>query len=182
MSIQSIWGASLSDLAKYGTHLWNCPKLTNNKATCLCGMDAALRGTRLVEAKAEVGKWTEKDGRANSSDLYVGLREEIGRIIRDDAHTLIAGRADLTAGMILSQLAYVHGFGPPDSNDALLELIRGARQNIVDEDYNFCDSALMRAEEILTGIVASPPNSSVNKLTDSDLEELSKEWKEIGNE
>ena len=41
-------------LKKYGTHLWDCPKLSNNKATCTCGLDAALRGD--TELTPEEGK------------------------------------------------------------------------------------------------------------------------------
>lgn len=57
--------------------------------------------------------WTRgKDGRSNSSPLFNALIKEVARLIREDAHILIAGRAEDTAGLILAQLAHVHGLSP----------------------------------------------------------------------
>lgn len=58
--------------------------------------------------------WTAdpSTGRSNSSPLFLELRDEVGRLIRDDAYTLIRGGATATAGVILAQLAHKHGFGP----------------------------------------------------------------------
>lgn len=58
------------------------------------------------------GDWTTKDGRANTSGKYLEIVGEVERLIRNDAHKLIAGRADLTARLIVSQLAFKHGMRP----------------------------------------------------------------------
>lgn len=60
--------------------------------------------------------WTEKDGRSNSSDLYVELSNEIGQIIRDSAHSLLAGQSNDVGRLILSRLAHTHGFAPIYNN------------------------------------------------------------------
>jgi hypothetical protein len=59
--------------------------------------------------------WTALDGRCNSSPRFLELCAEIERLIRGDAHMLIAGRADKTARLILAQLAHKHGVGPLDA-------------------------------------------------------------------
>lgn len=57
--------------------------------------------------------WTQDEtGRSNSSRTFVRLQGEIARLIKADAHALLAGRADVTAGLILAQLAHVHGLRP----------------------------------------------------------------------
>ena len=56
--------------------------------------------------------WTAVDGRSNSSALYVNLSSEIARLLRDSAHSLIAGRTDEVGGLILAQLAHKHGLRP----------------------------------------------------------------------
>lgn len=68
--------------------------------------DDLLAAAAALDPKVD---WTvSKDGRANSSAAYRHLRKEIERLIRADAHKLVAGRADMTAGLIVSQLAHVH--------------------------------------------------------------------------
>jgi hypothetical protein len=63
--------------------------------------------------------WTTDDsGRSNSSPLYCELRAEIARLIRDDAYKLLSGNAEATAGLILSQLAHVHGLAPTKEKTA----------------------------------------------------------------
>lgn len=57
--------------------------------------------------------WTRgEDGRTNSSPLFHALTKEVARLIREDANVLIAGRAEDAAGLILAQLAHVHGLSP----------------------------------------------------------------------
>lgn len=53
-------------------------------------------------------------GRSNSSERYCELVEAVERLIRGDAHKLIGGRADLTARLVVSQLAHEHGMVPRD--------------------------------------------------------------------
>ena len=61
--------------------------------------------------------WTcSDDGRSNSSPKYLELVGEVERLIRGDAFKLIAGRADMTARLIVSQLAHVHGLAPVSSS------------------------------------------------------------------
>lgn len=57
--------------------------------------------------------WTaDETGRSNSSEIYLHLVKEVEHLIRSDAHMLISGRADATAGLIVAQLAHVHGLVP----------------------------------------------------------------------
>lgn len=56
--------------------------------------------------------WTAFNGRTNCSPLFEKLVEEVERLIRGDARTLMAGRADSTARLVLAQLAHVHGLAP----------------------------------------------------------------------
>ena len=60
--------------------------------------------------------WTAKNGKSNSSDEYLRLVAEVERLIRDDAHMLISGKADKTAGLIMAQLAHKHGLAPLRDN------------------------------------------------------------------
>lgn len=55
---------------------------------------------------AKSGEWANSGMRSNSSTLYLSAQRAINRLIRDDAHGLLAGRSEWTAGMILSHLAY----------------------------------------------------------------------------
>jgi len=57
--------------------------------------------------------WTcDEAGMSNSSAEFDRLCREVERLIRGDAHHLIGGRADLTACLIMAQLAHVHNVGP----------------------------------------------------------------------
>lgn len=59
--------------------------------------------------------WTANaDGRSNSSELFESLCEVVEDLIRHDAHKLIAGRADMTARLIMANLAHEHGLRPPE--------------------------------------------------------------------
>lgn len=59
------------------------------------------------------GDWTAAHGRSNSSALYLKIVAEVERMIRDSAYHLLAGRAEMTARLIVSQLAHKHGLRPP---------------------------------------------------------------------
>lgn len=59
--------------------------------------------------------WTAHNGVANSSAKYLSLVSEVASIIREDAHKLLAGRADMTARLIMSHLAHKHGLAPKGS-------------------------------------------------------------------
>ncbi len=57
--------------------------------------------------------WTRnRHGTANSSADYLLLVDAVERLIRSSAHSLIAGRAGQVAGLIVAQLAHVHGMRP----------------------------------------------------------------------
>lgn len=56
--------------------------------------------------------WTAALGRSNTSEEFKALCAEVERLIRDDAHTLVAGHAERTAGLIMAQLAHVHHLRP----------------------------------------------------------------------
>lgn len=76
-----------------------------------------LRTKRQRMAAAAKIDWTidTRTGRSNSSPTFNRLRSEIEQIIRGDARSLIAGRAQDTAGLIMAQLAHVHGLRPGKS-------------------------------------------------------------------
>jgi len=58
--------------------------------------------------------WTvdPETGRSNSSEEFNHLAGEVERLIRSEAFSLIAGRADRTAALIIAQLAHKHGMEP----------------------------------------------------------------------
>lgn len=59
--------------------------------------------------------WTaNSDGVTNSSEKFEALCEEVEQLIRHDAHKLIAGRADMTARLIMANLAHEHGLRPAE--------------------------------------------------------------------
>lgn len=55
-----------------------------------------------------------KDGRYNSSDKFEYLVEQVARTIKYSAADLLSGRVDVVAGVIMAQLAHVHGMVPKD--------------------------------------------------------------------
>jgi dihydroneopterin aldolase len=63
---------------------------------------------------ATLSDWTAdpETGRSNSSPLYRSLCHEVEQLIRGDAFNLIGGRADMTAELIMAQLAHVHHLAP----------------------------------------------------------------------
>lgn len=80
---------------------------------------ALLSSYDKLQAKVNAYEHLEEDwtldrasGRTNSSALYLETRRRVEEIIRDSAHSLIAGRAGDVAGLILSQLAHKFGFSP----------------------------------------------------------------------
>lgn len=57
--------------------------------------------------------WTSSaEGITNSSPKYLELVAVVEQLIRQDAHMLISGRADITARMIVARLAHAHGLAP----------------------------------------------------------------------
>ena len=68
-----------------------------------------------AEVAAEIrDDWTidPETGRSNSAPEFVRLCAEVEGLIRQSAHSLIAGRADLVAGLIMAQLAHIHHLAP----------------------------------------------------------------------
>lgn len=68
--------------------------------------------------------WTANvEGRSNSSLAFHAIAATIERLIRDDAHMLISGRADKTARLIVAQMAHKFGMAPdearPDFQEAM---------------------------------------------------------------
>src|SRR5262245_11490705 len=61
-----------------------------------------------------MGDWTTDPifGATNSSAEFTEVCSAVEDLIRRDAHKLIAGRADETARLIVSQLAHVHRLAP----------------------------------------------------------------------
>jgi hypothetical protein len=57
--------------------------------------------------------WTaDAEGRSNSSEAFNALVGHVEQLIRNSATHLIAGRADMVAGLIVAQLAHKHGMAP----------------------------------------------------------------------
>lgn len=61
--------------------------------------------------------WTidPKSHHTNSSPEFDQLCKEVERLIRDSAHSLINGQVGSVAGLIMAQLAHVHGMAPQSS-------------------------------------------------------------------
>lgn len=57
--------------------------------------------------------WTRVEGRSNSSPMYHELVAIVAGMIRSGAHSLIAGRAEDVAGVIVAGLVHEHGIGAP---------------------------------------------------------------------
>ena len=55
------------------------------------------------------GAWTNKDGRANSSDLYIEIVEEVARRMRN---LQVGSSAESEARALVSMLAYEYGLAP----------------------------------------------------------------------
>ena len=62
--------------------------------------------------------WTvdPETGRSNSSPLFRDLCAEVERLIRSEAFSLINGRIDSVAGLIMAQLAHVHHLAPAETS------------------------------------------------------------------
>jgi len=61
----------------------------------------------------QANDWTVgPTGRSNDSEIYRAICRHVESLIRGDAHRLIAGRADDTAALIVSNLAIVWGMRP----------------------------------------------------------------------
>jgi hypothetical protein len=57
--------------------------------------------------------WTcDSKGRSNSSREFQAICNEVECMIRGEAFTLLSGRADQTARLIVAQLAHAHGLAP----------------------------------------------------------------------
>lgn len=69
--------------------------------------------------------WTVnlRTGRSNSSDEFEFLCKVVERLIRDNAHMLISGHAENTAGLIMAQLAHKYGIVPTKSLEEMQEVI-----------------------------------------------------------
>lgn len=66
-----------------------------------------------VDDTTRRAEWTANEaGRSNSSGRYEAIVADVARLLRNDAHNLIAGHLDATARLIVSQLAHVHGLAP----------------------------------------------------------------------
>jgi len=85
------------------------------------GNAATLPRTRIAEAwdayvkgrTAAYPDWTrDADGRSNSGAEFLRLCAEVERLIRGNANQLIAGRAEVTARLIMSSLAHEQGLRP----------------------------------------------------------------------
>lgn len=60
-----------------------------------------------------MGDWTKaRNGRTNSSAEFNRICKEVERLIRGDAFHIINGHADMTARLIVAQLAHVHCMAP----------------------------------------------------------------------
>ena len=67
----------------------------------------------VVPTTASTTDWTQDDaGRSNSSPEFLRLVAAVARLIRNDAQVLLAGNAEMTARLIVAQLAHAHGLAP----------------------------------------------------------------------
>lgn len=75
--------------------------------------------------------WTsDENGRSNSSETFCKLCDEIERLIRNDAHSIVSGNAGSTARLIMAQLAHVHGLAPISIGDLLIQRAIGRQEGV----------------------------------------------------
>lgn len=65
---------------------------------------------RLAELTAP--DWTAHNGRSNSSPLFIELIKRVAEIIRESAHSIVAGQLDSVARSVMSSLAHEHNLIP----------------------------------------------------------------------
>lgn len=74
--------------------------------------------------------WTvaPESGRSNSSKQYLALTEEVSRLIRGEAFSLMNGKpgADSVAALIMAQLAHKHHLVPVELQGDNHEIITGS--------------------------------------------------------
>ena len=104
--------------------------------------------------------WTvSSKGASNSSVAFVELCDAIERIIRNDAHTLINGRAHDTARLIMAQLAHRHGLEPGATAEArgfrkAVEAIRAEASEHWAMGTTIEDSQERHASRVLSNLAA----------------------------
>jgi hypothetical protein len=78
------------------------------------GATPVLRSAARLVAGGSMSDWTvdPKTGRSNSSERFVETVAVVERLIRSEASSLIAGRADQTAGLIVATLAHTYNMAP----------------------------------------------------------------------
>lgn len=86
-----------------------------------------------------MANWTTDPttGRSNSSPLFYELGGFIGRLIRDEAHSLIRGRTDDTGLLIAAQLA--HGPFTVVPSSAVVAWLRSRGGDMDYEVRRFCE-------------------------------------------
>jgi hypothetical protein len=88
----------------------------------------------------ERSDWTcDESGRSNSSEAFVGLVAAVESLIRGEAASLIAGRADTVAGLIVAQLAHAHGLIPEENAEGLLDAIERLNATIERQEKELAD-------------------------------------------
>lgn len=93
------------EAGQHGSHVWQPGGHGSNRVLCEGGGGWATA----FDAAAD---WTVDRRSGRHSPEFLRLCDEVERLIRGDAHNLIAGRADETAGLIVAQLAHKHGLVP----------------------------------------------------------------------
>jgi hypothetical protein len=79
-------------------------------------IDRVLARKGQTRRTGEAEDWTEFNGWANSSPLFLELTAVVAQLIKNDAHHLLNGRADLTARLIIAQLVHVYGLRPSETD------------------------------------------------------------------
>lgn len=94
--------------------------------------------------------WTMRGGHTNSGREFTFLITEVERLVREGAHSLLNGRADQVARVIMAQLAHVHDVGPLErGRDHARDVLVLAAAASVPDTYWHTDSRILRACETL---------------------------------
>lgn len=99
---------------KWFSYVANAMGRLDRKIYAVCATDALDSDHPTSRSAPMTTHWTSHNGWTNASPEFQRMCDEVERIIRSDAHSLINGHAQMTARLIMAQLAHVHGLAPKE--------------------------------------------------------------------
>lgn len=103
------WGTTGNVIGHHDSH-GLCYDVEHLDGTTACYDPDELR---VIEGETEVADWTRgPSGSTNSSAEFEHLADEVGRIIRGSAHSIVCGQTAVVGRLIMAQLAHKWGLVP----------------------------------------------------------------------